>query len=140
MYTFVSEKLGEMEVDEDKIINFEDGILAFESSKRFILLRSAKEDFYWLQSLDKADLALPCMNPYVVAPDYAPDIPDEYLEKLGVKTEEDVSVFNIVRIPDNVRDATVNLAAPVIINHNTKQGMQVVLDDPNYTVRHRIFL
>jgi flagellar assembly factor FliW len=139
MYKFVSSRFGELEIEDDKILNFKNGILAFEDSKRFILLNSAKESFYWLQSLDEPDLALPCMDPNIIVEQYSPDIPDEIIESIGVKDESDVTVLGIVRIPEEIKDSTVNLIAPIVINHNTRQGVQVVLDDSRYTVRHRIF-
>lgn len=136
---FTSTRFGEMDVKEEKIINFENGILAFEDCKKFILLNSQRESFYWLQSLDEPDLALPCMDPNVIADNYTPKVSEESLDSIGIKTDDDATILCVVRIPDNFKDATVNLIAPVIINHNTMQGMQIVLEDSRYTVRHRLF-
>lgn len=139
MIKFVSDRFGEMEVNEERIINFEDGIPGFEDSKRFILLGSARPEFYWLQSLDMPNIALPCMNPNLLVENYSPDVSEEVIAKIDTENPEDLIIVNVVRIPEDFKDATINLAAPIIINSKSKKAIQVVLEDTEYEVRYRVF-
>ncbi len=139
MYRLITDRFGEIEIDEEKILNFKNGILAFEESKKFIILNSAKESFYWLQSVDNPKLSLPCMDPDIIVENYEIGVADEMLEEIGVDENSEVITLCVVRIPDNIGESTVNLAAPIIINSTTKQGIQIVMENTVYNVRHRLF-
>lgn len=139
MYKMETERFGEIDVDEEKIFDFKNGILAFEESKKFIILNSRKESFFWLQSVDDPKLSLPCINPDIIAENYEVNLSDEQFAEINVDENSEMIVLCVVRIPENIRESTVNLIAPVIINATAKQGMQVVMENTDYNVRHRLF-
>ena len=58
-------RFGEVEIKEEKVITFEDGVLGFENYKKYILLEDGS-GFYWLQSIENGELALDCMAPHNV--------------------------------------------------------------------------
>ncbi|MEZ0537222.1 flagellar assembly protein FliW [Caldicellulosiruptoraceae bacterium PP1] len=130
---------GELEVTEENIIVFEDGIPAFENLKKFIIVEEKDSPFKWLQSLDDKDIAFVIINPFEVVQNYEFDIPDEVISKLEIESIEDVVVFSIAVIPENIKETRINLRAPIIINVNKKKGMQVVLDDERYRIRFYLF-
>ena len=72
---------GEIEISEDKIVTFQDGIIGFPEMKRFALLhdeeRGAGAGIRFLQSLDEPGFAMPVMDPLAVKPDYDPEVDDE---------------------------------------------------------------
>ncbi|MCQ2749288.1 MAG: flagellar assembly protein FliW [Clostridia bacterium] len=134
---------GEVDIEENKIINFAEGIPGFPNSKNYVML--AKKDqsnlFCWLQSVEEADTAFAMTVPYIFYPDYKPDVADSELATIGVNTQEDLqdlSVFNIMVIPNDAKNATVNLKAPVVINEKAGKGGQFIANNADYTVRHRI--
>ncbi|MCQ2979433.1 MAG: flagellar assembly protein FliW [Clostridia bacterium] len=134
---------GELNIEDNKIIKFAEGIPGFPNSKNYVMLskREQNELFCWLQSVDETDTAFALTVPYVFYPDYRPDVADSELASIGVNGAEDmknVSVFNIMVIPDNAKDATVNLKAPVVINEKTNMGGQFIANNADYTVRHKI--
>ena len=134
---------GEVSIEENKIIKFAEGIPGFPNSKNYVMLskRDQNELFCWLQSCDEADTAFALTVPYVFYPDYRPDVADSELATIGVHGTEDmkdVSVFNIMVIPNNAMDATVNLKAPVVINEKTNMGGQFIANNADYTVRHKL--
>lgn len=139
MYKMETGRFGEIDVDEEKIFDFKNGILAFEESKKFIILNSAKESFFWLQSVDDPKLSLPCINPDIIAENYEVNLSDEQFAEINVDENSEMIVLCVVRIPENIRESTVNLIAPIIINATAKQGMQVVMENTDYNVRHRLF-
>lgn len=102
------------------------GLLGFEQFKRYELLSRPEEaPFLWLQVLDQPDLAFVVVSPTVVAPDYEPQISDEDVKFLDLRTPADALVFNIVTLrgPSN---ATVNLKGPVLVNRRTLVGKQII--------------
>lgn len=139
MYKMETERFGEIDIDEEKIFDFKNGILAFEESKKFIILNSRKESFFWLQSVDDPKLSLPCINPDIIAENYEVNLSDEQFAEINVDENSEMIVLCVVRIPENIRESTVNLIAPIIINATAKQGMQVVMENTDYNVRHRLF-
>ncbi|NLW22607.1 MAG: flagellar assembly protein FliW [Tissierellia bacterium] len=132
---------GEIEIDEENIIDFPEGIPGFEGEKQFIIINNEDEEnpFQWLQSVNNPDLAFVIINPFFVFPDYDIEIPETALNKLNIKDEKDVAVYSIVVVPEDLEKMTTNLLGPIVINVNKKLGKQVILDDSRYTTKHYIF-
>ena len=90
---------GEVEVADDKIIEFENGIIGFPDMKRFTLIhdeeRGVGAGIRFLQSLDEPGFAMPVMDPLVVKEDYDPEVDDELLERL--QKEANYSTSHIVQ-------------------------------------------
>lgn len=132
---------GEIDISEDKIIHFPDGILAFEDNKRFTIINNEDESnpFEWLQSIDDTDLAFVIINPFIFKKDYDINIPEKVVNKLKIESEKDVLIYSIVVVPEDINNITANLAGPIIININKKLGKQIILEDKKYNSKHRIF-
>ena len=113
------------------------GILGFEQFKDYMLLANPAEmPFAWLRVADSASLAFVVINPFIVMPDYAPDIPETDVEFLGLKEVNDALLFNIVTVRGQSH-ATVNLKGPLVINRHTHIGKQVIIANANnYSVEH----
>ena len=66
---------GEVEIDDNKVLFFENGLPGLEDNKRFALLSNEESrPINWFQSLDHWEIALPVIDPFLVC-DYAFDIP-----------------------------------------------------------------
>lgn len=127
---------GEVEIDDSKVLSFENGLPGLEDNKRFAMLSNEKsQPINWLQSLDHKEISLPVADPYLVCPEYIFDIPQPDIDALGIKQIEDIYVLNILVIPRNAGDITINLSAPIIINVQNSKGRQIILDDKRYSVR-----
>uniref|UniRef100_A0A7C5V1V0 Flagellar assembly factor FliW n=1 Tax=Caldicellulosiruptor owensensis TaxID=55205 RepID=A0A7C5V1V0_9FIRM len=134
-----SRVFGELEVSEENIIFFEEGIPAFEDLKKFVIIKQDESPFYWLQSIEDKDIAFVILNPFEIKPDYEFDLPDEVVNKLEITSASDVAVFCIVVIPEDVKQTRVNLKAPIIINVNKRKGIQYLLDDERYPLKYYLF-
>jgi len=136
----LTKHFGELEIEDEKTINFIDGIPGFEEQKRFIIVDNPDEEnpFKWLQSLDDTELAFVIINPFLFKEDYEFDIPEHILEKLRIKEEKDVLVYSIVHISEEIENMTANLIGPIIINTKEMLGKQIVLDDSRYKTKHFI--
>lgn len=133
---------GAIEIHENEIINFEEGIFGFDEYKKYIIIfenESKETALCWLQAIEEKELSLPMINPYLVIPEYSPDIPDLSINKLGDMDIENLSVFTIVVVPNDVKNMTTNLMAPIVINHKTKQGIQVIIEDNRYQIKHNLY-
>lgn len=134
-------RFGEIEVEEDKIVHFEHGIPAFDEEHEFLIIPYNEESPYvFLQSLNTPDLAFLMTMPFVFFPDYEFEIDDETQARLGITKQEDMLVYTLLTIPGGrVQDMTANLMAPVLINTQNMQAIQLVLDKSRYTTKHRLF-
>ncbi|NLY45197.1 MAG: flagellar assembly protein FliW [Tissierella sp.] len=135
--------LGEVEVTEDQIVNFPQGILGFENNQEFIILNIIDNDnFKILQDLKHPNIAFFLIDPWDFYKDYTVDLPDEELGKIGIFPNKDneIAVFNIVTLGKTFQESTANLLAPIIINAKEKKGKQFIQNDTIYTTRHSLFL
>ena len=134
-------RLGNIEVKEEKIINFKNGLLGFEEQKKFIILDHPGTDtIKWLQSIEDKDLALPLINPAHFFPNYSPRIPLDDLKDLKIKTPQDAVVLCVISIPQDIKKAVVNLKAPVIINPTKRLADQLIAQNPEYNIREPLNL
>ncbi|MCR5716567.1 MAG: flagellar assembly protein FliW [Lachnospiraceae bacterium] len=134
---------GEIDVDEEKIITFPNGIVGFPELQKFTLLYDLEKGqsvgVKWLQSLDEPEFALPVMDPLLVKPDYNPSVEDELLKPIGELKDEYLLVQVAMNVPSDLTRMTVNLQAPLIINAETKKGCQVILESGEYPIRFAIY-
>lgn len=134
---------GEIDIAEEKILSFDNGIIGLENLKKFTLIYdSEKEDsgkIIWLQSVEEEEYALPVINPRNVMKDYNPVVDDELLAPLGEVCDEDLMIFVTIRVPEDITGMTANLKAPVIINAKTKKGCQIVVQNDEYLVKHPVY-
>jgi flagellar assembly factor FliW len=135
-----STKLGKIEVEKSEIVNFDTGIPGFENWRQFaLILLPETQPIQWLISLENMEIAFPVIDPWLVKKDYSFDISQEVVDRLDIRDKEKILVITMVRIPqDNPLEMTVNLLAPVIINTENRQAIQLVLDRSDYSLRHHI--
>ena len=117
---------GEIDIDDEKIITFENGIIGFPDLKRFTLIFN--EEISWMQSLDEPVVALPVMNPLAIKEDYNPMVEDELLKPLGEMTPENTFVLVTVTVPEDIKKITVNLKAPIVINVAERKAAQIIVE------------
>jgi len=110
----------------ENIIRIPQGLLGFEQYKEYVLLANPEEaPFQWLQVVGESGLAFLVINPFLVAPDYQPEVGPEDLRSLGLTNPQDAMVFNVVTIR-GAGQVTVNLKGPIIVNRHTLVAKQVV--------------
>ena len=134
-------RFGELEIEEQDVIRFADGIPAFEDEHEFVVLPYEEGTPYmFLQSLITPELAFLMTDPFVFFPEYSFELDDENMDRLDIKSMDDVLVCTLISVPrSGVADMTTNLLAPVVINRHTMQARQIVLEKTQYTTKHRLF-
>lgn len=117
--------LGEMEIEDQKVITFPAGIPGFNDEMEFVLLDLPDNPiFQVLQSIHKVNTAFIVTNPYHFYHDYSFELEEDLLDRLDIQSEKDVVVLTIVTLKDPFHTSTLNLKAPVIINPASKMGKQ----------------
>ena len=138
--TVKTTRFGEIDIADEKIIAFRDGLPGFEELKRFALISTEETDpFHWFQAMDDPDVALAVINPFQLFPDYSPMIDDSVFDDLGVASDEDILLLTVAVIPQEFRNMTTNLTAPILINTIKNCGRQVILEVGDYEVRRPIY-
>ena len=134
---------GEVDLDEEKVLTFEDGLIGFEDYKRYTIMYNNEEGgnntISWLQSLDEPELALPVISPLSVMADYNPIVEDEVLLPLGELTEENIIILLTLSVPSDITKMSANLKAPLVINADTKKGCQIIAENPDYVIKYNIY-
>lgn len=134
---------GEIDLDENKIITFEHGIMGFEEYKKYTILYDIEDGsnttVSWLQSLDEPGFSLPVINPFVVKPDYNPIVEDEVLNSLGEVTDENIIILLTLTVPADITKMSVNLKAPFIINSDTRKGCQLIVENQDYEIKYHVY-
>ncbi|MFP4697155.1 MAG: flagellar assembly protein FliW [Eubacteriales bacterium] len=132
---------GTIEIDEEKIITFEDGLLGLEEFKKYTIIYDSEDNrpiISWLQSVEEKDIALPVINPLIVKAEYSPKVEDELLSGLGELNEDNFIILTIVVIRDEGKKVTTNLKAPLIMNVENRKGVQVITENEDYDIRYDI--
>jgi len=133
-------RFGLVDVDEKKIILFENGIPGLEEYRRYALLQFEESyPIIWLQSIEDGGICLPVLDTYAVLAGYVFDIDDQDVKELGLDTPEDIHVVSVLVIPEDIQRMTVNLASPIIINKTSGNAKQIMLNGGDYNVRAPIF-
>jgi flagellar assembly factor FliW len=134
-----SQALGEIDIDPAQVIHFPEGIPAFEEEKNFVVIPLEEGPFYYLQAVN-SQLCLLTAEPFVFFPGYEVDLPSEQLAKLEANEDEKaLTVFTIITVPEDFRQATANLLAPIIINTSRKKGFQFIPAKSDYKTKHLLF-
>jgi flagellar assembly factor FliW len=128
-------RFGMVEIDDQRIMYFPKGMVGFPNCQKFALIQTNDEGvFFWMQSIDRPELAFVVCDPRTFVPDYRVPVKLDELELIGLETPDDAQVLVIVNKVDEV--LTGNLQGPLVINAQNLTGKQLVLSDKRYTTRH----
>ena len=122
----VNKQFGEIEFETDSIIKFTEGILGFEDKKRFLLISEKDGFFFWLTSVDEPELIFPLFSINLLQESFT--------------DSNDLEPFGIVKLDKDPQKVSINLRAPVFIDHEKKIGYQKIMDDDNYPVNYPLFV
>lgn len=134
---------GEIEIEDEKIITLEHGMIGFPEYKHFTLIYNEERGLdrsaiKWLQCMDDGDISFPVMDPTLVKEDYTLNVENEMVASLGEMDAEDLFILVTVRVPAAIKEMTANLKAPIIINMKNNKAIQTVLED-DYPIRFPVF-
>ena len=130
---------GEEEISEEVIIDFPNGVYAFEENHRFVLLSPCGENKYpmWLQSADDQNLCFIVFDPREFVPDYSVELDAETKKLLGGNSTE-LDFLCMAVVPNEYINTTLNLKSPIVINSAEKKGVQIIAAE-NYPLKFPAF-
>ena len=128
-------RFGLVEIDDSRTMDFPKGLVGFPACRRLALIQTNDEGvFFWLQSVDRPEVAFVVCDPKVFVPNYRIPIKTEELDLLGLEDPSDAQVLVIVNKVDDM--LTGNLQGPLVINAKSLTATQLVLSDKRHTTRH----
>lgn len=133
---------GEITIDDDKIIDFPNGIVGFPELVQFTLIHDeekGKDSIHWLQSLQEPAFAMPVMDPLLVCPEYNPEVDDDILKNIGELIPDETLILVTVTVPKELQAMSVNLRAPIVINAAEKKATQVIVEGDEYPIKYPIY-
>lgn len=134
-----SKFFGEIEIDKKDVFTFAEGIPGFTELHDFAIINDGNNEYIsYLQSLEEEKVCFIMMPPVLAEKDYDIEISESTVKKLDIRKPEDVKLYAILSVAESFRDTTANLKAPIIVNCANNKGIQEILDDERYSIRHRI--
>jgi flagellar assembly factor FliW len=131
-----STRFGTLTVEEEHVIRFPQGLLGFPEERAFVLVRHRESSaIAWLQSSRTPELALPVVAAHALAADY-PDVPlADAARRAGLEgSEEDLAALVVLTAAEG-SPATVNLAAPILVDASRWTGVQTILEGTSFSTR-----
>jgi flagellar assembly factor FliW len=132
---------GILEVQDDAIYEFDEGLYGFEDTGKFAIFEKSFENvsFLYLQCIDSIVPCFLVFEPWELYPDYRPVLTKEDMEACQVDNIEDLIFLVIAGVPDSIKDLSINIKSPVVLNPKTRKARQVILQNLDYTVRYLPF-
>jgi flagellar assembly factor FliW len=146
-----STRFGQLEVDPSTVLNFPRGIPGFETSTQWKLLYEEDETgrptagvVFYMQSLTDPDVTLPVADPAVFGFNYEFVLTDSEIAELKLENSADLVVLVVLssknvlpKHPVAMQDIYANISAPILINTQSRIGMQKVFAGPEAKVGFR---
>lgn len=122
---------GEMQIDDNTILEFVSGIIGFEDTKKYTLISPLGEDKFpmWLQSVEDTQPCFVVYDPMQIYPDYSFEITDAEMQALKISEDTPYRCLTVAIVPDDYRKTTINLRCPIIINTKENLAAQVMLQE-----------
>jgi flagellar assembly factor FliW len=139
MASFDTVRFGTLEYAPADVITLPDGLIGMSEMRRWLILDMGDElPMKWFQSLDRRDFGVPVMAPHFFADSYEPAPPLATRGKLGTRNDDDLVALVITTVHAGGTCITANLRAPLLIDTETRLGVQMALDDERFAVRQEI--
>lgn len=115
---------------------FNKGIPGFEDIKEYKLQILELNPLFWELTAKKDNqIGFITILPFEVDNKYEINLPDNVINELKIIKAESVMILNILTFGVDIKNTTVNLKAPVIINIDNGLGKQIILEDETYKIK-----
>lgn len=137
MPTIETVHFGPVDIAQDSLIDFPSGLPAFESERRFVLIRKPHhEPLLFLQSLSTPSLAFLAIAVEDILLDYHVEISDEEMATLGgPDPDSEFDLLALITISPG-GEVSANLQAPIVIHRLRHRAVQAIQSNPAYSCRH----
>ncbi len=130
-----------LEIPENSVITFPEGLPGFEDSREFVLLQpEGLAPLFLFQSVAEEHVSVLVVPVQVMVSDYRLHVGSEDRELLGLVEEprvgKNVLCLAVIILSQEQQPPTCNLFAPIVINAATKRGKQIMQIDSDYPSVH----
>ena len=133
-------RFGELEVKNEDIINFSEGLLGFENLTKFFVVDPGDSTLIlWLQSTEDSSIAFPIIEPKIFKPDYVAKLLPADMSSVDLENISNAKIYSILTIPSDITTMSANLKAPVVINNQKNIAKQIVLQDNKLSVKYEMY-
>lgn len=132
-----SDLYGDIIVEDHQVFHFAQGIVGFSHLKQFALLPDEDTELFVLQSFSE-DISLLLVPAALSENNISFHIDESTVEQLGVKHEDELAIFYLLRFIDN--SPYINLRAPILVVSTTQKGCQYVVSDDSLSLREPLVL
>lgn len=133
---------GMVEYSPEDLIIFSDGLFGFPKLTRYLLLRINEgeddDSMLFMLSVEDPNVVFVLINPFFLSPDYSPVLAPEEFACLDASEDGELSYYVICVVRNDYLENTVNLKCPLVINPQTRRGIQVILENTSYSYSHKL--
>ena len=97
-----STRFGTIDVEEDAVLSFPDGLIGLPGSRYALLAHTEASPFWWLHSVDHADIAVPVTKPWLFFHDYEVKVSDDDARKLQLDEPAGAEILCVVRAAEEL--------------------------------------
>lgn len=133
-------RFGELQVNTEDVITMTEGILGFESLKKFFVVDPGDSTLIlWLQSIEDESVAFPIIEPKIFKPDYIAKLLPSDMNSIELESLNQAKIYTILTIPADISGMSANLKAPIVINNEKQIAKQIVLQDSKLSVKYEMY-
>jgi flagellar assembly factor FliW len=139
MSKFRTVRFGELEYDAKDEIFLPDGLVGMVDLKRWLILDMGEDlPMKFFQSLDRGDFGFPVTQPYLFHDEYEFQVPAGARKTIENKSDENLTPLIITTVHPGGTMVTGNLLAPLVLDAESRRGIQLTLDDDKFSIRQEI--
>ncbi len=139
MQKFNTFRFGELEYQDQDVITLSEGLVGMPHLKNWIILDMGDDvPMKWFQSLDRGDFGFPVTQPYLYVEEYDISLGKPELARMASKGGDDLATMIITTVHPGGAKITGNLLAPVIVDIETRRGVQLTIDNSEFGLRQEI--
>ena len=132
-------RFGELVYRDEDVVHLPEGLVGMPDLQNWLVLEMGDDlPLKWFQSLDREDFGFPVGQADFFTDSYDISLPAASEPILKGQQGEWLVVLVITTVHPGGALITGNLLAPLVVNVDTRQGVQLVLSDPDLSVRQEM--
>lgn len=139
MVTIPSLTFGDIEIAEEDIYNFPKPIPGLSGITKYAIVDMEDAGpFQWLQACESPYISMMMIEPTLINGDYTVNLADQHLRCLGSFETDNLFFRSLVVVPEDPKQMTANLLAPLAFNPDTRNALQVVVEGTPEMLRVKV--
>ena len=135
----VNSQLGELTINNDAIIHFDNGIIGFENLKNYTIVEIEEtEPFIWFVAIDEPEVSFPILKYQYAYPDYEINLQNKNYMDLQLTHSDTFHIFFIITVNEIKEQVTANLKGPLILNLKNNLGIQIISPNEDYVINYPV--